>query len=247
MLDTLLDTLTQHLPQEALPENAVQLFALVATLICYFLARYFYLRLNKTPLLQPMLVATPLLILLISVTKVSLSEYQQGTDLLTWMIAPLAIALMVPLAENIKEIKSLLPAILFTLLVCTSFTVGITLLLAAFLGANELSLLSLATKSVTTPVALLISEEINSLASLAALIVIVTGVMGVLTAPVIFSVLRVKDERAKGITLGLSAHIIGSAYAFEQSRRYAAFSVVSMSITALLSALFLPAAMKFFF
>lgn len=234
------------------------LFSILLTLASYFSARFLYLKLHKNIFLQPMLVATIILMIVIFMFNIPLTTYQQATIPFTWMIAPLSICLMVPLAENLKEIKTILPNIIFTLLFCGTFTVAITLLIAYALGVSHLSLLSLSSKSVTTAIALVISEEVGALPSLAALIVIITGVIGVITAPIIFKILNIKDERAKGITLGLSAHIIGSAYAMEQTskennsskqnahNRYASYSIVSMSITALLSALLLPWLLPYF-
>lgn len=240
--------------ESLIPESSQAFLSIGLTLICYFFARYLYLKLDKPILLQPMLIATSVLIFLVNLFDIPLNSFNQGTSSLTWMIAPLSIGLMVPLAENLKDIKRYLPAILFTLTTCGIFTVAVTLLIADLLNTSHLSLLSLASKSVTTPVALIISEEINALPSLAALIVIITGVIGVITAPLIFKIFRINDEKVKGITLGLSAHIIGTAYALEDTKkegengsgstnttnRYAAYSIVSMSLTALLSAFILP-------
>jgi len=233
--------------------------SIIITLFSYFFARFIYLKANKNIILQPMLIATSLLIVFVILFNTPLDEYQTGTGVLTWMIAPLSISLMVPLASNIKEIGKILPSILFTLLICATFTVSITLLIAKLLGTSQLSLLSLSSKSVTTPIALVISNQVGGIPSLAALIVIITGVIGVITAPLVFKMLNINDDRAKGITLGLTAHIIGSAYAMEykspddkkisntiKKNRYAAFSIVSMSLTALLSALLLPWLLPYF-
>jgi len=222
------------------------IIAFASTLLCYFFALWFYKKSGRKFFLQPMLIATIILFLFISNSEVALADYQTGTQILTWMIAPLTIGLMIPLFNHLKTIRNLLPVILLTLLICGTFTIVITLLFAYLLGASELSLLSLASKSVTTPVALLISHEINGIPSLAALIVMVTGIIGTLLAPVMFRIMKIKDERAQGITLGLSAHVIGTAYAMEKNSRTAAFSVIAMTITALLTAILLPLMVRYF-
>lgn len=239
---------------ENILSNIFLILSISFTFLAYFSARYIYIKLNKIIFLQPMLVATCVLIILIVTLGIPLDNYQYATHVLTWMIAPLSICLMVPLAENIKEIGKILPHILFTLLICGTFTVVVTLIIAFYLDVARVSLLSLPSKSVTTAIALVISEEVGGLPSLSALIVIITGVIGVVTAPIIFKLLKINDDRAKGITLGLTAHIIGSAYAMEQTKksdsksknRYAAYSIVSMSITALISALLIPWLLPYF-
>lgn len=234
------------------------LFSCFITIFWYSIARYVYNLKNKNVLLHPMLSATVALITTVLLFDIEFSNYQQGTQPLTWMIGPVSIGLMVPLFENFKAIKRTAPALLFTLIVGSIFTVFSTVLIAYLLGVSKATLLSLATKSVTTPVALAIGEQTGALPSLSSLIVIVTGVMGVMTAPFIFKRLNIQNTQAQGITLGLSAHIIGSAYAIEatdksktqnttgidscntESGELAAFSIVSMSIVALISSFVLP-------
>lgn len=221
--------------------------AFLATIIIYLGARHLYLKFNKPIILQPMLSATVVLVAFILFSHISLKDYQEGTFMLSWMIAPLTIALMLPLYERIKEIRQLFLPILVTLMTGSVFTVSITLAIASYLGSSKATLLSLASKSVTTPVALAISEQIHSLPSLSALIVIITGVVGVITAPLIFSLAHIKSERAQGLTLGLSAHIIGSTYALEKNKRVAAYSIIAMSLNALISALLLPPIIQIFY
>src|SRR5690606_36724244 len=106
---------------ENILSNIFLILSILFTFLAYFSARYVYLKLNKIIFLQPMLVATSVLIILIVTLGIPLDNYQYATHGLTWMIAPLSICLMVPLAENIKEIGKILPHILFTLLICGTF------------------------------------------------------------------------------------------------------------------------------
>lgn len=230
-----------------IPElTRMHFLAFASTLLIYFCARFLYFKSGKKVLLQPMLIAACILFFIISGSDISLTEYQTGTQIFSVMIAPLTIGLMVPLFVHLKTIRALLPVIIITITISAIFTVTVTLGIAYLLGASELSLLSLSSKSVTTPVALLIADEINGIPSLAALIVIVTGIIGTLLAPLLFKIMKITDERAQGLTLGLSAHVIGSAYAMEKSSKTAAFSIIAMTITAVLTAIILPLVITFF-
>jgi len=244
------------------------------TVLCYVFAKKIYNGMNKKPYIHPMLIASLSIILCVALSDISIQNYQQGTQLLTWMIAPASIALMVPLASNIKRIYASAPAIFITLFIGITITLITTLGIAMLLGVSKSSLLALSTKSVTTPIALAIGEKIGSLPALSSLIVIVTGVLGIITGPIIFKIFRITDKKAQGITLGLSAHIIGSAYAYDEANapknteinhtetkeqnpsdnmknqrniknqalnsEYVAFSIISMSLVALISAFILP-------
>lgn len=242
-----MNVFSESIMPEILIYNETYLLAFASTLLSYFLARWLYFKSAKKFYFQPMLIATIILFSFVLTAEIPLVDYQIGTTALSWMIAPLTIGLMIPLFNHLKTIRSLLSTILLTLLLCGTFTVCITLVIAYWLGASKLALLSLSSKSVTTPVALLIAEEINGVPSLSALIVMVTGIIGTLLAPVIFKILNINDERAQGLTLGLSAHVIGTAFALEKSAKTAAFSVIAMTLTALLTAVILPLVITIFF
>ena len=111
-------------------EHANLVFLLVATIIFYLGARSLYLKTNKFLLLQPMLLATTLLVVFIAYLDIPIDRYEKSTSLLTALIAPLTIALMIPLYNYLGEIKKLLLPILVTLFIGSIFTIAITLLVA---------------------------------------------------------------------------------------------------------------------
>ncbi len=231
-----------------IPELLVTPISLGLSIICYASAKALYDKLNKNVLLHPMLIASIVLITSVAILGIPATDFLEGNTLLTYMIAPVSIGLMVPLAEQFSQVKKNFIPILLTLTIGSAFTLGVTLGIAALLGVSTDSLLGLSTKSVTTPVALAISGTTGALPSLSALIVIITGVFGVITAPLAFRLAKTKSPQAKGLALGLSAHIIGSTHAIEEAKQskdntgaeYAAFSVLAMGLVALISALSLP-------
>ena len=85
-----------------------------------------------------------------------------------------------------------------------------------------------------------ISEKIGGLPALTAILVVITGVLGAVIGPKIFELLKIKDESAKGIAMGVTSHGIGTARSFELSKEMGAFSGLAMAISAVITALLLP-------
>jgi len=108
------------------------------------------------------------------------------------------------------------------------------------LGASKETLLSLAPKSVTTPVAMGIAEKIGGLPSLTAVFVILTGMTGAIIARPLLNALRVDSHVARGFAVGVAAHGIGTARAFQVSEQMGAFAGLAMGLTALVTAFLAP-------
>ncbi len=112
--------------------------------------------------------------------------------------------------------------------------------LAALLGAEPTVLRSLAPKSVTAPVAMGISEKIGGIPTLTAVLVISTGIVGAIFGTAVLRLLRCRDEAVQGFALGLCAHGLGTARAFQVSATMGAFAGLAMALSAFATALLLP-------
>jgi putative effector of murein hydrolase len=107
-------------------------------------------------------------------------------------------------------------------------------------GGTLPTLLSLAPKSVTTPIAMGIAEKIGGHPSLAAVMVIVTGILGAMVAQTLYRWLNIRDDAVAGFSLGVAAHGIGTARAFQMSETMGAFAALGMGLNGLLTAVALP-------
>ncbi|MCB1728207.1 MAG: LrgB family protein, partial [Gammaproteobacteria bacterium] len=112
--------------------------------------------------------------------------------------------------------------------------------LARLFGATLQTQMSLAPKSVTAPVAMGISEQIGGLPSLTAVMVVATGILGAVLGTRLFALLRIRDDSIKGIAMGITAHGIGTARAFQVSPEMGAFSGLAMALSTFTTALILP-------
>jgi len=160
------------------------------------------------------------------------------------MLGPATVALAIPLYRNLHLIHRLWLPILLTIVIAAIVSTTSTVLIAQWLGASEETLISLAPKSVTAPVAMGITEKAGGSPSLTAALVVLTGVLGAVIGTAVLAAVRVRDDRARGLALGVNSHGIGTARAFQISDLAGAFSALGMGLMALLSAFTPPLALR---
>ena len=158
------------------------------------------------------------------------------------MLGPTTVALAVPLYRNLRRIRANLWPVLVTLLVGGGASVALTLLTAWLLGADLPVLMTLATKSVTMPIAMPLAEQLGGLAALAAVLVMLTGVLGTVMLPPLLELAGVNHPAARGMAYGMNAHAVGTARALEEGDECAAFAALAMGSLGVLTALLLPVA-----
>lgn len=216
------------------------LLGLLLTFLVYFVANVLYRKCHCWPGLHPVLVSMLIIIALLSWFDISYADYMSGGQLIHAVLGPATVALAWPLYHNLATIKKQLLPILLS--VSSGILVGATsaIYLAHFLGADILTQMSLAPKSVTTPVATVVAEKIGGLPSLTAGFVILTGVVGAMFGGLLFQWLGIEDQRVKGIAMGVSAHGVGTARAWQIDHTMGAYSGLAMALAALLVAFVLP-------
>ncbi len=213
---------------------------LTVTVGIYACAAWLYRRSGGFPLAHPVLASVVAIIAILTFAGVSYDTYFQGAQFVHFLLGPATVALALPLWRNLAHVRRSLGPIAVAL-GCGSLVATVSgIALVRLLGAGRDVALSIAPKSVTTPVAMGISEQIGGLPSLTAALVILTGITGAVLATSLFGRLRVRDERARGLALGTAAHGIGTARALQESHTAGAFAGLAMGANALVSALVLP-------
>lgn len=216
------------------------LLGLTITLVAYSVAHRVYVFTNANPLLNPVVTAIVLLIVVLRLTGTSYADYFAGAQYVHFLLGPATVALAIPLYEQAANLRKLWLPLSITLVSGVSIGALSAVLLAKYLGAGVQTQLSLAPKSVTTPVAMGISENIGGLPSLTAAFVVVTGIFGAIVGTKLLALLRFKDNSTIGVALGLAAHGIGTARAFQVNSEMGAFAGLAMALSAFLTAVILP-------
>lgn len=216
------------------------LFALTLSVVAFQSGNILYRRLNAFPLLHPTITGAMLTALVLFLFKVDYQHYYQGNHLLLFWLGPATVALAVPLYQQLHLIRKMALPILLTFSCGAVFAAASAVGIAYMLGAHETTMLSLAPKSVTTPIAINLADEIGGLATLAAGAVALTAVVGITLGPLIFRLLGITDPKIWGFCLGITAHGMGTARAFELNATAGAFSSLAMCLTGALSAILIP-------
>lgn len=213
---------------------------LVVTLVVFLLASWINTKAGKTPFLHPVLVSLSLIIVVLKVTETEYATYMEGGRYIHLLLGPAVVALAVPLYDNLATVKRLLLPLLIGCVSGAVIASASAIAIGAWFGLSDQILLTLAPKSVTSPIAIAIAEKVGGYPSLAAGLVLITGAMGCLIAPLVYKVLRIKDESVKGFVLGVGAHAMGTAYAFEYGMVAGAFGGLAMGMTGAFTAFMLP-------
>ncbi|MGB2130785.1 MAG: LrgB family protein [Marinobacterium sp.] len=219
---------------------AKPLWWIIITIATFLFTSWLNRRVGGTPLLHPVLVALTLIIILLRLTGTDYETYFEGAQFIHFLLGPATVALAIPLYDHFERVKKMLVPLLIAC-ACGATVASLSVIAVAWmLGASQETLLSLAPKSVTSPIAIGIAEKIGGYPSLAAGLVLITGAIGCLAAPPIFRWLKIEDDAVKGFTLGLSSHGFGTAFAFEFSTLAGAFAGLAMGLTGLLTAFIVP-------
>ncbi|MBP8202353.1 MAG: LrgB family protein [Pseudomonas sp.] len=220
------------------------LFGVGITLGAYQLAMAAYEK-TRWVFLQPVLVSMLTVIGILLACGLTFAQYQGSVAALTLFLGPTTVALAVPLFVNLRRIRQLFWPTFITLLVAGVVATVLGVALAWAFGAERIMLMSMAPKSVTSPIAMLVASQIGGTAALAAVFVMITGILGAIIGPSLLKRAGVQNPAALGMALGLTAHAVGTARALQESEECGAFAALAMSLMGVFTAVLLPLAIVF--
>lgn len=220
--------------------RATPLLWLTLTLIAYLAGVWLQARLGGAPWINPVAVAVALVILALIATDTAYPVYFDGAQFIHFLLGPATVALAVPLFDNARRVRRALVPLLCALVVGSVVAIGSAVALAALAGAPPALLASLAPKSITTPIAMAVSERLGGLPQVTAVLVILTGILGATVLSPTMRLMRLHDPRAIGLAAGLAAHGIGAARAFQIHPVAGAFAGLAMGLNGLLTSVLVP-------
>lgn len=195
-------------------------------------------------IMNPILLTIALLILFLKVTGISYETYHKAGSYIDFWLKPAIVALGVPLYQNLSQIrKQFLPIFLSQLVGCVAGVVSVVLIAQA-LGASREVVLSLAPKSVTTPIAMEVCQSMGGIPSLTAAIVVLVGLFGAVFGFKILEVWHVRNPYSQGLSLGTASHAVGTSRAMEKGQHYGAYASLGLILNGVLTALLTPFILK---
>lgn len=225
---------------------ASPLIWLTATLIAYVIGDMLAQAAGRAPLANPVLIAVILLGTLLWLTQTSYADYFEGAQFVHFLLGPATVALAIPLWQQRLAVRRAFLPICAALLVGSMTAVLSALAIGHALGLSPQLLATLAPKGTTAPVALGISQSLGGSPTLTAVLVILTGMIGAIVVTPLMNTLRIRDWRARGLAVGVAAHGIGTARAFQVNPQAGAFAGIGMALNAMLTAFLAPWALGLF-
>ena len=213
---------------------------LVLTLLAYLGALALYRRSGAHPLLIPVFTAVVAIVAVLMATGTPYATYRDGVSLLSLLIGPATVALAVPLYGQRARIRQMWRPLGIALLVGSTAAIASAVLIAWALGGTLETLMSLAPKSATMPIALPVAERMGGLPSLAAVAVAITGIAGAIVAGPLLRLLRIHDPAVRGFAIGLTAHAIGTARELQVHPTAGAFAALAMGLNGVATAVLVP-------
>ncbi|GLS27126.1 LrgB family protein [Marinibactrum halimedae] len=222
------------------------LFSLLLTLISFQIGVWSYARCHNHALAHPVLIGSLVITVVLALLPITYERYRDHNALITFFLGPVVVALGVPLAREIKKLKGITLPSLLVVIIGSLLAPILSIICAWVLGADEAVLRSLIAKSVTSPIAINITESVGGVVALTTGVTVFTGVIGALVGPAIFRLVGLQDDRLQGLILGVNAHGVGTAKAFEISATCGALSGLAMGLTGAFSAFVLPMLVRLF-
>ena len=218
---------------------------LALTLATYALADRIAAACGRQPLVNPVLISAVAIGLVLAATGTPYATYFDGAQFVHFLLGPATVALAVPLYQHRAEVRRALLPMLAALAAGSLVTLlSVVAVLKAF-GVPMSVVASMAPKSVTAAIAMAVSEGLGGDPALTAVLVILTGIFGAMIAAPLLDRIGMRDARARGVAVGVAAHGIGTARAFQESPVTGTFAAIAMALNAIATALLAPALFRF--
>ncbi|WP_416367206.1 CidB/LrgB family autolysis modulator [Paenibacillus sanfengchensis] len=205
---------------------------LIVTLAVYAVSKQIY-RIRPRVYLSPLLITPLVLVIGLLLVGVPYETYHAGGKWLSAMLQPATIAFAVPLYKYYNVLKKHAVEILVSVLTGSVVAMCTSVILAEWMHLDSRLISSLVPRSVTTPIAMSVSQVIGGVPNITAVFVIITGLLGAMLGPLVVKMFRIEGEVARGVLFGTSAHGTGTSKAFELSSLTGTISSISMIVAAL--------------
>ena len=217
----------------------IALIIIVSTVIIFILMNRLYIRLSH-PFLLPLVTTTIVIISILLMCNVTYDTYMIGGDWFNHLLGPAVVALAFPLYKQRKVLKDQIVVIIGGVFLGVLAGMCSGLFLGIVAGLREELAVSILPKSLTTPVAIQISEELGGIPALTAIFVMIAGLTGAILGPFILKFFKITNPVSKGIAMGSASHAIGTSKAFEFGELAFSMSSISMTLSAILGSVIGP-------
>lgn len=214
----------------------INLFMTIAfILLTIVLFKFSLLISKKISFINPILLTAIIIIIILKIFNIPYSDYYKGGSLIAKVLGPIVVVLAIPLYKNRHDLMKNFVPIMGGVLASIITTFVSVIVLCKLFGVDETIMLSLLSKSITTPMAIESTKLLGGNEAITVLAVVITGLIGAALAPIVIKLSKIKNNIAKGIGIGFASHAIGTTKAVEMNEDAGAASGLSIGVTGLLT------------
>ena len=226
--------------------SSISYFGLTLTVAMFCLAVLINRR-WPSPFTTPLFLGTVFVILVLLLTKVSYASYNNSAQYLTYLLVPLTVSFAVPMYKQLPLLRRHAFPILFAILLGVICSVLSVCLICIFFGLGDIFARSLVSISVTTAIAIGITEKLGGVVALTVSAVIVTGLLGASISDIICRRIGLRNAISRGLAIGNASHAAGTTKAMQMGPIEGALSSLAIVLSGLFTAIFAPLAIMLLF
>ncbi len=215
------------------------LFGIVLSLVAFEIGLYIYKK-SRIPFFNPLLIAIALVVGFLLIFNIDFELYNAGAKFINMFLGPATVILAVPLYKQIELLKKHAPAILIGILLGSIIGICAVIGLSYILGLDSQLIKSLLPKSVTTPIGIELSNQLEGIVPITVLAIIISGITGAVIGPSVCKIFKITDSVAIGVAIGTAAHAVGTSKALEIGETEGAMSGLSIGIAGLMTVFIAP-------
>ncbi|MCF2555647.1 LrgB family protein [Faecalicatena contorta] len=208
----------------------------VISLLAYEIGLFLKKKL-KLALFNPLLVAIILVIVFLVVSKVDYESYNESAKYLAYLLTPATVSLAIPLYQQMELLKKNIAAIIGGIIAGVLASLGTVLAMSLLFGLSHEEYVTLLPKSITTAIGMGVSEELGGYVTISVAVIIITGVLGNMTAEFICKKFHIRNAISRGVAIGGASHAIGTAKAMEMGEVEGAMSSLAIVVSGLCTVL----------
>ena len=194
----------------------------------------------RLAILNPLLVSSLLIVLILKRTGIPYESYKESANLLSYLLTPATVCLAIPMYKQLQLLMDNLAAVLASITAGTVSSLLSILLMGKLFGLSNEHITTLLPKSITTAIGMGVSQEAGGIVTLTVAGIVMTGILGNMIAETVFHVFHIDHPIARGLALGTSAHAVGTAKALELGEIEGAMSSLSICVAGVLTVILVP-------
>jgi predicted murein hydrolase (TIGR00659 family) len=218
---------------------AMTAFTIILTVVLYIISRKIWLK-TQNALLAPLLLSTTAIILILHFSGITFEQYKPGKSIMTFLLGPATVGLALPLYQNRRVLFETFIPVLVGIACGSIATITTAVLLAKWSGLDAILVTSIATKSITAPIAIDISRILGGDPAIAVAFVVFTGTLGSMIGASFLSLCKITNPVARGLAMGVTAHGQGTATILHEGKTQGAMAGVAMALAAIFTSFIAP-------